>query len=98
MKTLVAICFLVVAAAHACPPKVEQSCTVRVAGVSFGYMHLSHNNQLRRPGEPARIHQHLILIGPWSVDATGRGPMFGIAAFLAVSAIACLAWKVVRCR
>jgi hypothetical protein len=96
MKTFVAIWFFAVAAAQACPPMIERNCTVRGPGGAYGYMHVSYNNQLRRPGEPPRIDQHVILVGPWSFDATGRGLVLGSAGLLSVVGVACIGWRVSR--
>ena len=96
MKTLLAICLFVAAAAHACPPMIERNCTVGGPGGPYGYMHVSYNNQLRRPGEPQRIHQHVIMLGPWSFDAIGRGLALGGAAVLLAVGVACFGWRVSR--
>ena len=92
MKTLVAIYLFVVAAAHACPAMIERSCTVRGPGGSYGYMHVSYNNQ--RSGEPQTIHRRVIMLGPLLFDATGRGLALGGVALLSAVGVACFGLKV----
>ena len=79
--------------AHSCPPVIESEFSI--PGV-VGYRHVSYNNQLRRPGEPPRIHQHYLAVGPWQLDVTGRVPIVvGIGIFSAL-ALSLGVWRITR--
>jgi len=95
LKAVVLVCFIFVAIAQACPPEVEKSCTVRGPGGEYGYMHLSYGNQMGGPGEALRIHRHVIMVGRWSFDLTGRS-MLGFAGLLSVVGVICFGWSISR--
>jgi len=79
---------LAVTSAHCCPPLIERDWTMRGPGGCYGYMDVSWNNQLRQQGQPQRIHQHVILLGPVSFDITRRrGPMVGGIAVAAAALV-----------
>jgi hypothetical protein len=67
-KTLLAIVFLMLTFTdvYSCPPVLESDLTMPGPGGSYGYVHLSYNNQLWHAGQPRRYHDRFLLLGPVS--------------------------------
>ena len=86
MLLALAVVVLAVSTSHSCPPVLETDFTVRGPGGSYGYMHLSYNNLLWRPGQPRRYHDRFLLLGPVSVRLTSP-ILFGSIAFASAVAL-----------
>jgi len=93
---LIALLVCTMEAARACPILVEREFTIDGPGGSYGYMYASQNNQLRLPGEPSRIHYHLIVAGPWTHEISERDVKFGGGGFVCVVVLGYVAWRLYR--
>ncbi len=74
---VIVLAVLTVTTGYSCPPLIERDCTVRGPGGSYGYVHISFNNQLWRRGQPQRYHKHILYLGPVSLDLTRYGALAG---------------------
>ena len=73
-KVLLAVILwgLAVGVGHSCPVVVHSEMVIPIIG---GYRHESRNNLLRKPGEPARIHRHYLIVFDYQFDIAGRVEM-----------------------